>query len=418
MFLKELEVRNFKSFESLNVKFDDLNILIGANASGKSNFISIFTFLKNIAQNNLQDAFSWEGGIEYLRNIRIGNKDNLLLKIKYDPNSILVHKVEDGQIRIKISEAVYEFEIYFFKRGKGLEYRIEKDILTVQYEFIKIKRGTKLKEAKKLGRGSATYRLNKGFFSSNIKMPANMPFKEDVLFPFKYRSGFPEKSLFLGTPFFGLAHNWISSNQLSNIPIYDFDSKLSQTATSITGKTELEEDGSNLSLVLKNILSNAEQKRKFMNLISYLLPFIDAIKVTKQTERSFLFALREKHSSEYLPAFLLSDGTINLTALIIALYFTNNPMLIFEEPGRTIHPSLIGKVVELLQEVSVNKQIIITTHNPEIVRHAPIKNLMLISRDKQGFSQIIRPVESKRVEIFMQNEIGIQDLYVQNLLGV
>ena len=200
--------------------------------------------------------------------------------------------------------------------------------------------------------------------------------------------------------------------------IYDFDSKLSQKAASITGITELEEDASNLSLVLKTILTNAEQKRKFINLLNYLLPFVDDFDVMKQTDKSLLFALREsRYSSTYLPAFLLSDGTVNLTALIIALYFADNPLLILEEPERTIHPSLIAKMVELFREISADKQIIITTHNPEIVRHAPIENLMLISRDKQGFSQILRPAESESVQIFMQNEIGIQDLYVQNLLG-
>lgn len=89
-----------------------------------------------------------------------------------------------------------------------------------------------------------------------------------------------------------------------------------------------------------------------------------------------------------------------------------------EEPERNIHPFLISKVVDMLKEVSANRQIVITTHNPEIVRQVDLAHILLLSKDKEGFSTVSRPGENKEVKIFLENEIGIGDLYIQNLLGV
>ena len=121
---------------------------------------------------------------------------------------------------------------------------------------------------------------------------------------------------------------------------------------------------------------------------------------------------------QYLPASLISDGTINITALIIALYFERKPLTIIEEPDRNIHPYLISKVINMMKDASQNKQVIVTTHNPEIVKYAGLENILFVSRCKEGFSIISRPGDKEEVKIFLKNEIGIEELYVQNLLGV
>jgi len=205
----------------------------------------------------------------------------------------------------------------------------------------------------------------------------------------------------------------------SNLSIYDFDPKLPKRATPITGKAELEEDGSNLSIILKNIMENKEKKRKLFNLVKDLLPFINNLDVEKFADKSLLFKLQEKFfENQYLPASLISDGTINIAALIIALYFEKKPIIIIEEPERNIHPYLISKVVEMMKDASQEKQIIVTTHNPEIVKYAGLENIMLVSRDENGFSSILRPTDKEEVKTFLKNDIGIEELYVQNLLEI
>ena len=206
-----------------------------------------------------------------------------------------------------------------------------------------------------------------------------------------------------------------------NIAIYDFDSKLSKKASHIIGKNELEENASNLTIVLKHILEDKEKKKKLINLLKHILPFVEDLKVEKLLiDMHLMFTLQEIYTHKYIPSFLLSDGTINIIALIIALYFEEKQLIIIEEPEKAIHPHLIFKVIELMKSVSEtgNKQIIIATQNPEIVKYAELENLLFVSRNKEGFTTITKTSEKKEVKLFLENEIGIEELYVQELIGI
>ncbi|WP_456439167.1 AAA family ATPase, partial [Caldithrix abyssi] len=65
--ITKIDVKNFKSFDHLNIELSNFNVVIGPNASGKSNFVQIFRFLKDIEQLGLENAVSLQGGVEYLR---------------------------------------------------------------------------------------------------------------------------------------------------------------------------------------------------------------------------------------------------------------------------------------------------------------------------------------------------------------
>ena len=190
-------------------------------------------------------------------------------------------------------------------------------------------------------------------------------------------------------------------------------------ATPISGPSELTTDGSNLAIVLNKVLSDEESKRGFLNLSRDLLPFLRGVDVEKVADKSIFFKLREKYAEKAdLPAFLISDGTINMIALIIALYFQEKRLSIIEEPERNIHPHLISKVMTMFREASKKKQIIATTHNPEMVKQADLEHILLVKRDGRGFSKITKPADSEQIRIFLENEMGLDDLLVQNLLEV
>ncbi|VAW31491.1 hypothetical protein MNBD_CHLOROFLEXI01-645 [hydrothermal vent metagenome] len=425
MKLKQIEVTNFKSFKHINVDLRNLNILVGTNAAGKSNFIRIFKFLRNVVRYNLNDAISLEGGVEYFRNIGLGNKQNLRFKINYDPDKRDAVEINDKLFVVKSYDATYEFQIRFHKKGKG--YDIEEDNLAISFQFGELfdKSQNIAEEVQELGKVQANYSVVKGKLNSTFNISNSTSIDIDQLLPaikLTKLSNFrelPGKRLLLETPIFSFVHGLMSGNVFDEVVIYDFDPKLSQQSVSVAGKSELDEDGNNLSLVLSSILEGKESRRRFLNLASDLLTFVKDFNVQKQTDKSLLFALQEKYSPEtFLPAFLLSDGTINIIALIIALYFDQRAIIVLEEPERNLHPSLIHKVVEMLEEVSTDKQIFVTTHNPELVKAANLKDLIFISRDLDGSSIISHPAEQKNVNLFLENELGIEDLFVDNLLGV
>jgi predicted ATPase len=63
MAIKRIRVTNFKSFKDLEVALGKFNVLIGANASGKSNFIRIFEFLRDIVNMGWIMQFLCKGAV-------------------------------------------------------------------------------------------------------------------------------------------------------------------------------------------------------------------------------------------------------------------------------------------------------------------------------------------------------------------
>jgi len=414
MAIKRITISNFKSFDKLNIELGKFNILIGANASGKSNFLQIFAFLRDITNHGLDNAISMQGGIAYLRNINIGSSENFSFEVVSDQEypAILAKWKDKEFIGIKVSETNYKFTINFKKKGFGFD--IVEDRLIQKGEFFIIKLPFLRDEKKEtLGTGEIIFSKINGKVDVKLNPPTGVEIKKEDMFP-----------LFLGErkvkpKTILLENKSVMPPLFGKISIYDFDPKLPKKATPITGKIELEEDGNNLAIVLKNIIENREKKRKFSNLLRDLLPFVDKLDVEKIADKSLLFKLREIYARKsFLPAPFISDGTINITAIIVALYFEQRPVTIIEEPERNIHPSLISRVVNMLHDASNKKQIIVTTHNPEIIKYANLEDILLIARDKKGFSTISRPAQREEVKVFLKNEIGIEDLYVQNLLEV
>ena len=353
-----------------------------------------------------------EGGVEFLRNINIGSPEKFSLSIVSDTAFPWWLGKHDG--RIKIYETTYEFALEFTK--KRAHFKVAED--KVIYKYILEE------EKKKLEEGKFTISSIKGKLNLEGLQSEKELLKEDDILSQSFRkpfleSGKPNKILLEGSRFTIIG---VPEYLLGNISIYDFDPKLSKQPAQITGKVDLEENGSNLSIVLKNIKEDKEKYRQFFNLITDILPFVKELDIDKIADRSLLFKLRETYSSKkFLPASFLSDGTINISALIVALYFDRkrgvSPLTIIEEPERNIHPYLISKVVDMMKDASSKKQIIVTTHNPEVIKHVGLDNILLISRDKEGFSTVSRPGDKEVVKTFLENEIGIEELYVQNLLG-
>jgi predicted ATPase len=416
MTIKTIHVKNFKSFKELQVDLGKFNILIGANASGKSNFIRVFEFLRDIARHGLENAISLQGGAEYLTNLNLGTAEILSMQVVFSQEGeramfvLGASKTSGTDLVVVPHEVTYSFSVAFPKKKAGFE--VVDDCLALEGEFSTMERDLALPFAPRLcGMGEVFISRHGETTSVKATPPEGLSFDEYEVSPWYFGKAVSRHSMILEDfPF-------VVGPAFQSIARYDIDPRLPKKGTPITGKADLEEDGSNLAIVLKNIIGDGERKRKLENLLGDLLPFVSGLEVEKFADKSLLFNLRETYAKKQsLPASLISDGTINVTALIAALYFERKPVAIIEEPERNIHPSLISKVVAMMKDASRGKQIIVTTHNPEVVRHADIGDILLVSRDADGFSTISRPSENEEVKVFLQNEIGLEELFVHNLL--
>ena len=70
MIIKSLKLRNWKNFRSLDIKLTERMFIVGANASGKSNLLDAFRFLRDLVKpvnGGLQSAVTARGGMKKLR---------------------------------------------------------------------------------------------------------------------------------------------------------------------------------------------------------------------------------------------------------------------------------------------------------------------------------------------------------------
>ena len=422
MKITKIEISNFKSFDNQSIHLNDFNLLVGANASGKSNLVQAFQFLRDIVNQGLENAISLQGGIEYLRNIKIPHSQRPLsfsVVMQGESKGFWPGRHRESR-RLKIYEIDYEFSLKFYPRKIG--YTIDQDKITmvcsIEYEEELEIPGVKSKPKP----DSKKFRIKFSNLDGALKItPNNLDMEPSFLDGMPIFSETPssnEKPLLIESPLVGL-YLQSALDGFRNIGIYDFDPQLSKSPVPITGLSELARDGSNLAIVLNNIMREKEDRRRFLNLFQDLLPFIHDIDMERAVDKSIFFRLYEKYAEkEGLPAFLISDGTVNIIALITALYFQQKQAVIIEEPERNVHPYLISRVMDMFREVSKNKQVLATTHNPEMIKHADLENILLITRDDEGFSRITKPADSDQIKIFLENEMGLDDLFVQNLLGV
>ncbi len=399
--IKRLKVKNFKSFKEIDVNLGRFNVLIGPNASGKTNFTQIFNFIRDIINLGLEDAIFSQGGPNYIRNLNC-KEDFLTINISLDEKLSLHRK--GTPFGINIEETEYEIDISF--RGKS-QFIIDREIIFEHCEFI----DTEKKEANK---GFIKVLRERNDVKVEINSPENFPLKEnDICSPLLPQIIGKYSLLRMISPPF--ADQFL---KLNKIKVFNINPQEAKKNRPISGRLSLEEDGSNLPLILKNILEDDEKRNKLLNLVNDILPFVEDIIIEKRFEEKELsFKLYEKYLMEDIPSSLISDGTINLIIMIIMLYFEKLPLVIIEEPERNIHPSIIFRIVNMMKEASKDKQIIITTHNPLFVKYVDLENLLLIKRDEEGNSVITCAEEHEEIKIFLENEIGLDELFVKNILS-
>ena len=416
MKLKSLNLVNYKSIESCNLEFNNKTIILGANASGKSNLISSLKFINYILMYGIDDAVSLMGGIDNLINI---NSNNEFLEIGF---SISLDNDEwyrkfDKTYNSTPTQMDYTFKLMKMKKN---QFKVLYDNMKIVFALYENSRRKEKETNYRAGEFSIEFIRDGRKFTSSIVdnktqfTEANL-MKEEIYKLFSYIMKDSKKELMLNNVRFVLPPIYFKNNEL--FKIYDFDPKLLKTPSQITSKRNLEEDGSNIGVVLETLLKDRKDKSKLFNLLKSCLPNIQSVEIKKNIDKSVAYQIKETYFSKPLYSQFLSDGTVSMLALIISLYFNEKDnIIILEEPERNLHPRVIRKLVEMLNEVSNDKQVIITTHNAEIVRNSNLEDIICIKREKKGTTSIYKPNDNIRIKTFLQNELGLDDLFLDGIL--
>lgn len=429
MQLSKIEIKNFKSFNDISLSLNNFSVLIGACASGKSNFIEIFKFLNDIAD-DFEKAISKHGGDYYLKNFKLNSQDNpCYLKVTFNNLNyggylfpILGSRVglnDDEVIIIDFKQIDYELKFNF---SISDSYDILNEMVKFSCNFYKVNDNEELPknfdEEHKICENSILLHNFKGKIIAKLEQEMDIIRIENIIHDSlldMVNNSNNENKLIINSPLSAVPIPW--NSLFKDMVFYDFHPKLCKGISAIEGDSTLTEYGDNLPVILDNILRDNEKRRQFLNLITNMLPYIEDINVEKIIEERRVFTLLERYTNTNIPAPLISDGTSDIIALIVALYFEKSKFVLIEEPERNVHPALLSKIVQMMIESSKKKQIIITTHSPEILKCVDLKDIYLISRDLDGFSVISKPINNEIIKPFIE-ELGIDEVFIDDYLGL
>jgi predicted ATPase len=435
MRINKIEIENFKSFGQEVFDFRDVNVLIGANASGKSNFIQIFEFLKEIQKGDgIQKAVTNLGGIGDIINFNV-NKKRASLKIEINPKPVTVKEafeLKNKRLVKNTDKIIYELKLRDIGRN---HFEFKEDLTFYQYfsinEFEDDEIGKEIQKHSKLFEYGISKDYNGSFKFSEpknsienwlvIEGDEQTEFQLEFLTPFNLKIIEELNDRYIKRSIIEYGVSLIPSD-LFDFGIYDINSKVLKETTNNSYETELSKTGNNLPIIVKNILEsdNAEQ---FIADVAGILDFIEDIKVVP-FESLLDLRIKERYNKQETKSRLISDGTVSAIAFIVALYYQDNSIVFLEEPEHCLHPSLIDDVIRAAYDVAefLDKQIIITTHSPDLLRHLKnlnddLEDLTMISRDEESGNSILeKPVEKEMVKLFLEAELGIDELFIQNLL--
>jgi len=407
MFIERLRVTNFRSFRELDLELSQFSVVVGANASGKTNFVQLFRFLRDVANEGFDSAIALQGGVELVRNLRLGASEPLTIEVEGGC------PVRMTFIPASLSPRRYHYSLTIeFTRGRA-GYRVAEERFRVWFEDAQ---AAQHMAALTRHRNRVDTELPSALFGNTAsrrkELASSKLERGQSLLQALWILPIPRpKPVFAALTELGLSFRGIVA--------YDFDVRAMKRPARLEARSRLEESGENLAVTLRELFRSREQRRTFHRMLQQFLPGVQGVSVQVGAEKSVSYSIREQHlGQQRLPSYRLSDGTVELMALIVALYFTPAQLLIIEEPDRHLHPALIGRLMNHLKETAWRRQILVTTHNPELVRHTPLESLLLVQRDREGFSQITRPSENAHVKHFLQHELGLHELFVDNLLGV
>lgn len=368
-------VRGFRSLRDVDVELRPFTVLVGANGSGKSNFIELFTMLN-------YTFGSTQGGLQ----IYVGRKGRASSLLYYGPEVTrhldlsLMFQGEAGWSRYSASLAWGAPDDLFFTSEK-LEFQ---------------RSGDALPRVAELGGGARESRV------LTVSERASDDWERAVARSFRYR--------------------------LRQVRAYHFHNTLEEAAIRVSQDLQRESyllsTGGNIAAFLHKLREDHPGVySRILASVQTVAPFVRDFELEPETPggRSIMLKWRDRSDRVFGPH-QLSDGTLRAVALITALLQPDETMssvMIFDEPELGLHPAAVSLIAELLKAASLKRQVIVATQSPLLLRDYGPDDIVVVEREDEPSGRgatVFRRLEADALAGWLE-DFDLGELYEKNVTG-
>lgn len=400
--IKSIRLQNLLSYGSKaeEIRLEPLNVIIGRNASGKSNLVEALSLLRSTSASlaaHIREAggisdYLWKGENGNSRGSPVANLSVVVdypegvVPLRYDLGFTMAGQgvaVVDESIRNERPRSSGKRDVdsfYNFHEGEA--------VLSV-VTFVD-------QPGASIGRTKHTFSKSKGEIHLDESILSQR--KGDV---------YPEITYLGGV--FGRIRTYGELNLGPNT-IANFPQRADQPDDFLL------ENASNLGMVIDDFVQRGFAIARVVEEMQEVYPEAERI-LTKIRGGTVQIFIKESGLTQPIPANRLSDGTLRYLCLLTILCHPEPPPLIcIEEPEIGLHPDVIPKLTRLLTEASKRTQIVVTTHSDALVSALSDSPQSIIVCERDDAGTHLRRLEPKRMKEWLE-KYSVGELWRMGEIG-
>ena len=389
--ITSLRLIDFKNFADETLRVGPFTVVVGANASGKSNIRDAFRFLHGIGRGYSLDEII--GG-------RFGNRRQEEWE-----------RIRGGHQIVRYGKASFRLELGMNLEGDDVNYAIEvasEPAFGGAYHVADEELRIRSREIfKSVGKAHSDLADNADFDPFIVGAPSPLLVQVE---PTSDKSSTNQISVKRSMPVLtqmpkrkvvAQLHRDRAEqvlDVLANMRFMELDPYMMRQPV-LPSQTMLGDSGANLPAVLRAICTDRQRKRVLMGWIRGLTPTdVQDLEFPVDTLNGRVqLVVREKDERRFA-ADSASDGTLRFLGLLAAMFgVTPASLYFFEDIDDGLHPSRLRLLLELLERETGRRpvQVLTTTHSPDLLAQAndrTFEDMSLVCRQEDSENTVIRPV--------------------------
>src|SRR5208282_1078830 len=154
----------------------------------------------------------------------------------------------------------------------------------------------------------------------------------------------------------------------------------------------LSKTGDNLPNVIQYLRErHPERLNHIFEVLRRRVPRLERVLAEPMPDGRLLLQIKDAPFDQPILSRFASDGTLKMLAYLVVLHDPDPPQFIgIEEPENFLHPRLLPDLAEECRAATAHTQLLATTHSPFFLNAMRPKEVRVLFRDEQGYTQVER----------------------------